>query len=483
MKALRFYASWFSPKLPVYYVYMLQQVEYHPEKFIQWFDELASTNQPIWSVMYRQRLVYTNRAKLLVGFGYVVLFCWVASTAAGALSVGEPIRASIYLLIGVLFAPSLLTISYFVVLLIARLTFAPAQEKRLIEATKQRLMQCSAQIIVVAGSYGKTTMKELLVDVLAKKYVVKATLGNGNTPSAHAKFVRGLEGDEEILIFELGEGKPGDVRQFAETLQPDYAVITGLAPNHLDAYKTVDALAEDILSLREFVEPEKLYVAGDSRLLRQHVRDTDVVYDEKGGPEWHNSDVRITATATKFKTNLHNRSLEIVSRLPGRHQVAPLSFVAAFAAMLGVPEKDICQAIEDILPYEHRMQPYQLGGAIIIDDTYNGNAEGIMAGLSLLLEIEAKRKIYVTPGLVDQGSETDAVHRAIAAKIAETKPDWLILMDNSATKIINDELNTLGYKGTVTFESAPLRFYENLDQFVRAGDVVLMQNDWTDNYR
>ena len=129
------------------------------------------------------------------------------------------------------------------------------------------------------------------------------------------------------------------------------------------------------------------------------------------------------------------------------------------------------------------MQPYQLGGATIIDDTYNGNLEGMLAGLQLLAELPAARRIYVTPGLVDQGEETEQVHQAIAAKIAEVHPDLLVLMENSATQIIRVELEHLKYDGEIRIEQAPLAFYQNLDQIVRAGDIVLMQNDWTDNYQ
>jgi hypothetical protein len=74
------------------------------------------------------------------------------------------------------------------------------------------------------------------------------------------------------------------------------------------------------------------------------------------------------------------------------------------------------------------------------------------------------------------------VHIKIAEKISEVQPDWVILMQNSATDIIASQLSYLRYEGKVTFEPEPLQFYQNLDQIVRAGDVVLMQNDWTDNY-
>jgi UDP-N-acetylmuramyl pentapeptide synthase len=128
------------------------------------------------------------------------------------------------------------------------------------------------------------------------------------------------------------------------------------------------------------------------------------------------------------------------------------------------------------------MYPRATHGAWIIDDTYNGNIDGMRAGLALLDELPAKRKIYVTPGLVDQGVETESVHVELGKLIAQSNPDRVVLMKNSVTDFISKGMEKEGYKGEVRIEQDPLNFYLNIEHFVAAGDLVLMQNDWTDNY-
>jgi UDP-N-acetylmuramoyl-tripeptide--D-alanyl-D-alanine ligase len=123
-----------------------------------------------------------------------------------------------------------------------------------------------------------------------------------------------------------------------------------------------------------------------------------------------------------------------------------------------------------------------VNGATVIDDTYNGNLDGFRAGIKLLEELPAKRKIYITPGLVEQGMATEENHVEIAALLAGASFDKIVLMRNSATAIIADELESRDYTGDVMLVDDPLTFYENLNKFVAHGDVVLMQNDWTDNY-
>src|SRR5690606_30055144 len=114
--------------------------------------------------------------------------------------------------------------------------------------------------IAIAGSYGKTSMKEILLTVLSEGKKVAATPANKNVSTSHAYFARKLKGDEDILLIEYGEGKPGDVKRFAGITRPTHAVITGLAPAHLDRYKTLRQAAKDIFSVGEFVPDEDVYV-------------------------------------------------------------------------------------------------------------------------------------------------------------------------------------------------------------------------------
>ena len=100
----------------------------------------------------------------------------------------------------------------------------------------------------------------------------------------------------------------------------------------------------------------------------------------------------------------------------------------------------------------------------------------------MLAELKANRKIYVTPGLVDQGEQKESVHIQAGRLIAAADPDITVLMRNSVTAYIQKGLEQAKYSGEVRVENDPLKFYTNLNHFVASGDLVLMQNDWTDNY-
>jgi UDP-N-acetylmuramoyl-tripeptide--D-alanyl-D-alanine ligase len=259
-------------------------------------------------------------------------------------------------------------------------------------------------------------------------------------------------------------------------------VITGLAPAHLNHYPNLDAAGKDIFSLADHLKDKNIYVNGESDAIDKYIKPGHHVYSYEEVGEHKITHVEVDYTGTSFTLEYKGKKLKLKSELLGRHQVGPLAAVATIALSLGLTPKQVEEGIARTVSFEHRMQPRVLGGAWIIDDTYNGNIDGIRAGLSLLKELPAERKIYITPGLVDQGVETQAVHETMGRLIAEANPTKVVLMNNSVSAIIEKAIKETGYKGEVKIEYDPLNFYTNLEQFVAAGDLVLMQNDWPDNY-
>lgn len=478
---MKFFVSLFTLKLPVYYVYMLQQVEYNPSKFWAWTKRLIKQNKQVSEVMTRKTLVYTSRAKILLILGYtffVVGFLIILFLMSGmpvlyilGITIIWLVIAPLYL---ILFMYCLSGFAYLVIV-------KPGQQKALRKAT-EIFKNHKAIKIAVLGSYGKTTIKELLNAVLSEGKKVAVTPGNMNVTASHAKFAKKLVGDEDIIIVEFGEGEPGDIARMASMLNPDYAVITGLAPNHLDFYPNIDAVAEDLLEIYNFVEPEKVYVNAGSEMLRKFLNDSTATFDEHKMLGWTSKNIKVNVDSLEFDIESKDTEIKVNSGLLGRHQVGPLMCCAVLASNLGLSNKEIEQGLSKTRPYEHRMQPRQVQGAWLIDDTYNGNLEGLQAGLRLLSELPAKRKWYVTPGLVDQGNETEKVHLLLGKAIAESKPDIVVLMENSVRPIIQKSMEDNDFGGELRVEKNPLDFYTNIEHLIAVGDIVLMQNDWTDNY-
>lgn len=464
-------ASYFLPKLPIYLVYMLQQVEYEPNAFLAWLARVPQLTR----VMHRQKLVWTRRARLLTGFSYGVAIVFLLRVALATLA--NPLAV-----LFIIFTPLVAITTLYIIVLGAWVVIEQPRRRRLIAQSEKIFASHPATKIAIAGSYGKTSMKELLLAALKADKKVAATPGNKNVPISHARWAATLDGDEDILLIEYGEGAPGDVKCFAATTHPDIGIITGLAPNHLDRYGSLEVVAKDLFSLADYLKDENVYVNVESTEVTPYLKDTYIMYSQKEVLGWTISGITVSLEGMSFQMKKDTEHMHITSGLLGRHQVGPLSLAAALSHKLGLKVAQIEANLAQTKPYEHRMQPYKLAGATIIDDGYNGSLEGIRAGTALLKALPATRKIYVTPGLVDQGKETERVHLEIGRLIANAKPDQVILMKNSVTDFITEGLEETCYEGTITIQTDPLDFYTNLDQYVAVGDLVILQNDWTDNY-
>lgn len=461
-------------------VYMLQASEYRTKPYLEWLKR----TKDFGSVMQRRDLQSTKAARLLLLFtrlgilvqlalGVLLIYLGATHHVAGGIPFGVVVIISYPIVWAYLLA--------FLLILGRQLVETPAEQQAIRQSSDVFATHPGIKV-AVAGSYGKTTMKELLNTVLSQGLKVAATPANKNVSRSHAQFAKKLAGDEEVLIIEYGEGGPGDVARFARVTRPTHGIITGLAPAHLDQYKTLQAAGEDIFSLATYLHGQHVYVNNDSPAVQPFLKKSYKLFDHRGALGWETSHVQVSLLGTRFTLSKGKKALHLQSGLLGAHQVGYLSFVAAFGLQLGLTDKQVIDGIAKTQPFEHRMQPYQLAGAWIIDDTYNGNLEGIRAGTQLLKELPAKRKLYVTPGLVDQGEETEQVHREIGTLIAHAQPDVVVLMKNSVTAYIQKGLEQGGYKGELRIESNPLEFYTNLAHFVAHDDLVMMQNDWPDNY-
>ncbi|MEK7096191.1 MAG: Mur ligase family protein [Patescibacteria group bacterium] len=460
-------------------VYMLQATEYQIGPYLRWLWRVADFGK----VAHRKTLVKTPRSRLLLAFVKIgMTFQVIAALAWGLWSIKNGDPRGIFALDLLISTPIVWAHIVIMPLLLGRFLVANPYSKLQIARSAKIFANHPGVKIAVAGSYGKTTMKEILLTVLGEGKKVAATEANRNVAISHAQFAKQLDGDEDILVIEYGEGAPGDVAKFCRTTKPDIGIITGLAPAHLDKYKTLEAAGKDIFFLAKFLGDKNVYVNEESKSLRSFIKKSHQLYSSSYAASWKIEDIKASIAGVNFKMTKDGTSLRLSSSLLGRHQVGPLAVAAAIARDQGLTDKQIAEGIGKIRPFEHRMQPRDAGGAWIIDDTYNGNIEGMLAGLELLEELPAKRKIYVTPGLVDQGKESSKIHQALGKAIARANPNLVILMQHLITADIVAGINETGFKGQLVLEEDPLNFYTNLDQFVAAGDLVLLQNDWPDNY-
>jgi UDP-N-acetylmuramoyl-tripeptide--D-alanyl-D-alanine ligase len=469
--------------LPSYHaslVYMLQLTEYQPKSYLHWLHRSRDFRR----IMYRQTLDRTTKAKTLlfvlrlISLLMLILTVWLTVFAIKEL---QPVYFIVSIVLIVSY-PFVLAYGLLIALYIGYVAVQQPKQKRLKRSAAGKLAKHpAAHRIAIVGSYGKTTAKEILKAVLGQTYNVAATPGNMNTEIGISRFIMSLSGEEEVLIFEYGEEEVGDISRLADFTKPSLAIITGASAAHMDTFGSLENVVATLREIEANVPADKIYVNADSPLL-EDIGELTRRYSQLGIGAWQTHQIKFSLNGTSFILKNKVKSLSINTKLIGNHLVGVCSAVSTVALSLGMKPKDIESAFKKVKPFEHRMQPYELHGATIIDDTYNGNIEGMKAGLKLLKQAQSVgRKIYITPGLVEQGSLEQSIHIDLGVQIAQVA-DVVVLMQNSVTPYILKGLDRADFSGELLCVDSPLEFYQNLDKFILKNDVVLMQNDWTDNY-
>lgn len=472
--------SRYRPRYVRSLVYMLQQSEYDIRGYLKWYCRTSDFARVEW----RKSLVRTPKALLLLGIGWVLQ--WSLYAAALALLWLRP-RAPEFGLVVFALAPFL--VAYFIAVVLGMMQFFIQRpvEYFLLKRTRKQLAAHRAVKIAIAGSFGKTSMREILKTVLSEGKKVAAPPESFNTPLGIRRFVRGLRGDEEILIFEFGEYYPGDVMALCGLVDPQWGVITGVNETHLEKFKNLDRTAQTIFELAAWLGAKKqdgrLYINGGSELARNNARPGDLVYHRYGVGDWKVKDAAGDLSGTRFTLIKGGTALHVQSGLLGLHQVGPLAASADIGFRLGLSSGEIERGIAATKPFDHRLYPStDQSGIITLDDSYNGNPDGVKAVVEFLGSLQGHRRFYVTPGLVEMGDATERVHREIGKELAAAHIEKVVLIRNSVTPYLAQGLAEAHYSGEVLWFDDALSAFAALPHLTAAGDVVLLQNDWPDQY-
>jgi len=352
-------------------------------------------------------------------------------------------------------------------------------KKIIIFLAKNKLKKIkSIKIIGIAGSYGKTGMKELVATVLSEKYQVVKTPESYNTPIGIARTILSQVNEKtEILVVEMGEYYSGDIRNICLISPPQISVITGINEAHLERLKSIDN------SIRTIFEISQNMKSGG--ILLMNGKDKYI----KNNYKKFVSDQKIYFYSSKGKIEFNEDAPGYIYQklffpILGEYNLDKIDGVIYLAKKLGLTTQEIDNGLKKIKTPAHRLQPVlnREKNILVIDDSYNGNPDGVEEGIKTLALFKKRRKIFITPGLVEIGSKSRDVHQRIGKRLNDVV-DLVILVKNSVTSYIEEGLINAGFnKNNIIWFDSMMEAQNNLGSILKSGDVILFQNDWPDNY-
>ena len=438
----------------------------------------------------KKPLVYTARAKRVFGLS-ICLLAGLATTLV-LIAKTSPWRIAIFLF-------SEVTV---INLTIANLFIYPLE--RTINGTyllsaKKRIKAFQPKVIGITGSYGKTSTKYILHQMLSQKFNTLMTPDSYNTPMGICKVIRGeLTAEHEIFIVEMGAYKRGDIRELCNLASPQIGILTAVGPQHLERFKSIENIAKTKYELIESLPSGGLAVfncdneicAGladkrehEDNPVRRYATEPFPVASAAERAELTATNIRHTDEGLAFTIHTSVGTVEIRTRLLGRHNVSNILAATTVAIKCGMTLEEIRVAIANVEPVPHRLQlTASEGNVTIIDDSFNSNPVGAKAALEVLTEIQGGKKVLVTPGMVELGEREYAENKLLGEHAADVC-DLVILVGPRRTTPILDGLKAAQYPSQNIIVALNLEeVKQHLATQVQAGDVVLFENDLPDNY-
>ncbi len=358
--------------------------------------------------------------------------------------------------------------------------FETANNNRYIEKAKAKIARLDAIKIGITGSYGKTSCKNILYEMLKDKYIVLKTEKNHNTPMGLALTSKNIVGNEEIFIAEMGARHLGDITTLCNIVKPTIGIITGITKQHLDTFYNEYNIYKAKRELVEALPVDGFAVFnGDCKLSLAMSEDAKLEYkcvSRCGQGDVYAKDIRLTNAGSSFNICGLGDTFKVTTHLLGRHNITNILLCATIASYLGIPNTAIIKSVARLRATPHRLELItSKHGVTIIDDSYNCNVEGAKFALEVISLFDG-RKIVMTQGIVEQGDNAFESNKNLGILIAE-KADLCIVIGKNSTYIL-EGLQIVGFEPENILTYNTLQdAQEELTEILKSGDILLIQND------
>ncbi|QVK17800.1 UDP-N-acetylmuramoyl-tripeptide--D-alanyl-D-alanine ligase [Mycoplasmatota bacterium] len=456
-------------------------------KYLLYF-ELVLGIITMWFINYKQekkKLKITNRMKRMFSFTLflaVVIFVINYLVLRNRFNIGEIIF--IYLLINNFLVYDLVLIGSLLALPLEKYF----QYKFIMKARSKILENNELKVIGITGSYGKTSTKFIIGDLLKKAYNVCITPNSYNTPMGVTLTVNEyLRNIDDYFVCEMGACRVGEIKELCDIVFPKIGVISSIGPQHLETFRTIKNIINTKFELVESLPSDGLAILNyDNYYIRNYIVRNKIkilTYGiEQSNVDYYALNIHYGTYGSTFEVQFPNKERYLFkTKLLGKHNICNILAGIALADYLEINIKKIIVAVEQLEPVAHRLELKSFSNYHVIDDSFNANIEGCANALDILSHFDQK-KIIITPGMIELGREQYDHNYRFGEKIAQIC-DYVVLVGRKQTKPIRDALIDIQFPEENIFVTNQYEegFKHIIDHF-KTNFTVLIENDLPDNY-
>lgn len=334
------------------------------------------------------------------------------------------------------------------------------------------------KLVAITGSMGKTTTKEILTTLLARRFRVASTVGNFNNLYGFPLSLLAVPEDCQWMVAEMGMSMPGELGQISRLGRPDVALFTNVRPVHLENFPDLRGIADAKAELLEGLVEGGLVVANSDdpwvmRIAGLHAGDI-VTYGRgaKAGVRIENVRPLGTGPGSAFRLSAEGRSVDVKLPLYGLYNADNFLAAAACAVSLGVDLETIAAAAADLSPAAHRGEVHRSSsGALVVDDAYNSNPDAAGKALESARQLDGKRHVAVLGDMLELGPTAAEFHRQVGARAAELGFGLVLGVGELSRTLVEGAAGKVETEWLADAASAARR----VPQLVGEGDVVLVK--------
>ena len=358
----------------------------------------------------------------------------------------------------------------------------------------EKLRKVNPFVIAITGSYGKTTTKDFVTHFLSQKYKTQKTEKSENTFFGVVRTINNkLTNDTRYFVCEIGAYKKGEIKELAEVVKPKMAIITGIEPQHVDLFGSMNNLKDAKFEIVDSLKNEgfAIFNLSDIEVFAMHEKAKRLypeiktfgykVYLKNSKEKIKDENCRIVSIVEKQSLNEVQFSVlengkqvnnKFTVKTTGVHFIENISCAILISRILGLSWVEIEKAMSSLITPEGTMSLIKtVTGAIIINDSYNSSQKSFTAALDYLSFFKNKKKVVISSGIIELGEFSQKIHEDLGVKMSELIDKVIVTNKDNALYILNGMADKSKIKYEANLQILKKMFLKSIDD----SDVILLE--------
>lgn len=334
-------------------------------------------------------------------------------------------------------------------------------------------------VIAITGSVGKTSTKDIVASVVAKKYKTLKTIGNNNNNIGLPFTILRLK-DEKALVLEMGMNHFGEISLLSNIAKPTICVITNIGTSHIGNLGSRENILKAKLEILEGAKDPYIVINNDNDLLHKWYLENNEnkkikAYGIKNKSDIVAKNIILKQQESKYICEINSENIDINVPVGGEHFILNSLCAVTVGKLLNISNENIKEGIEGFELTKKRMDITELKNGIkIINDAYNASYESMKASLKVLSEFKGNRKIAVLGDMFELGDYSKELHKKVGEEVIKNKIDILICSGEHAKSIIEKAKEGMNLENIYYLEKKE-EIINILEKIAKSGDVILFK--------